>query len=276
VEVAKRGQDEWLIPPRLSPDGKDSLGRGLDGGSIAAVVAADAAVQSEREARWDYLRGAYRDPYAARAAIDELVKRQGWTSAAARVAAAPVQFGELRGKEGFFAGSKARAERAVAQRAAEAIVPSLMRIGKAEAWAECSYRSEVVEQRAADATGIPRLSPPATAAIGTLAAAPDEAARAKAWWALQADIPVAGELQAFGVAVTQRFGAEAVRAMLRSAGRAGAVMAPSVASVQQPALDQVSGLTVTLTLGERAGEAAAERQMQRQRQVQHRGWHMGR
>jgi hypothetical protein len=32
-------------------DGRDSLGRGLDAGSIAAVVAADPAVQRERGAR---------------------------------------------------------------------------------------------------------------------------------------------------------------------------------------------------------------------------------
>ena len=76
----------WLISPRMSPDGKDSLERGLDAGSVAAVVAGDAAVQREREARWSYLQGAYRDPHAARAALDEMVKRERWTSTAARLA----------------------------------------------------------------------------------------------------------------------------------------------------------------------------------------------
>jgi hypothetical protein len=111
VEATKPGQSGWLIPPLVAKDGKDSLGRGLDAGSIAAAVAADAAVRREREARWDYLRGAYRDPHAAPAALDEMVKRQGWTSAAARVAADPLQLGALRGREGLFAGADARAER---------------------------------------------------------------------------------------------------------------------------------------------------------------------
>src|SRR3954469_24009152 len=64
---------------------------------IAAAVAADKRVQLEREARWSYLQGAYKDPHAARAALDELVKREGWTSAASRIAREPGQLGELRG-----------------------------------------------------------------------------------------------------------------------------------------------------------------------------------
>ena len=125
----------WLIPPYVDPlgQGRDSLGRSTSPGEVAAVVATDKAVQREREARWSYLQGAYRDPHAARAALDELVKGQGWTSAAARVAREPEQFGELRGKVGLFAGAKARAERDAAQRAAGAIGPSLERIGAAEA-----------------------------------------------------------------------------------------------------------------------------------------------
>ena len=74
--------EAWLIPPFVSSDGKDNLGRGLDSGSVAAAIAANGAVQRKREARWSYLQGAYRDPYAARAALDGLVKREGWTSAA--------------------------------------------------------------------------------------------------------------------------------------------------------------------------------------------------
>ena len=97
--------------------------------SIAAAVAADRAVQQEREALPHYLRGAYRDPHAAKAQLDEMVKRQGWTSTAARIAQDPTQLGELRGRVGFFAGAKAKAERAMAERAAEAIAPSLERIG---------------------------------------------------------------------------------------------------------------------------------------------------
>ena len=176
----------WLIPPNARSDGRDSLGRGTTAGEVAAAVAADKSVQREREARWSYLQGAYRDPHAARAALDELVKAQGWTSAASRVAADPLQLGELRGKEGLFAGAKARAERAAAQRAAGAIGASLERIGAAEARAERTYRTSVEAQRAADATGIPRLSETAMAAIGAMSMAKEDRERAEAWRAAQA------------------------------------------------------------------------------------------
>ena len=73
--------------------------------------------------------------------LDELSKQQGWTSAAARLAREPEQFGELRGKEGLFAGAKARAERDAAQNAADAIGPNLERIGAAETRAERGYRT---------------------------------------------------------------------------------------------------------------------------------------
>ena len=266
----------WLIPPYMDPSGQgwDSLGRGTSPGEVAAAVAADKAVQREREARWSYLQGAYRDPHAARAALDELVKGQGWTSAAARVTADPEQLGELRGKEGFFAGAKARAEREVAQRAAGAIGPSLDRIGAAEARAERTWRTGVEAQRAADTTGIPLLSAAAEAAINTVAAAVDEKARAAAWRAVQAEERVAGELRAFGAAVEQRFGEEGVRAMLRAGRRPGAVTAASVAPEQRPALDQVAGLTAALKAGERASAAAAQREAEGERQGQRRGLRM--
>jgi hypothetical protein len=148
----------WLIPPRVSPDGRDSLGRGLDPGSVAAAVAADRKVQREREALVDYLRGAYRDPLAAKAHLSEWVKREGWTRAAARVAAEPEQLGELRGREGWLAGAAARQERAAAERAAVAVAPGLERVGTAEEQAERGYRQAVAAQRVADGTGIPRLS----------------------------------------------------------------------------------------------------------------------
>jgi len=266
----------WFIAPYLDPSGqaRDSLGRGASSGEVAAVVAADKAVQRERDARWSYLQGAYRDPHAARAAIDELVKRQGWTSAAARVAREPEQFGELRGKEGFFAGAKAREERDAAQRAAGAIGPSLERIGAAEARAERGHHTGVEAQRAADATGIPRLSAAAETAVSAMAAAKDDRVRAEAWRAVQGDKQVAGELRAFGAAVEQRFGEEGVRAMLRAGGRPGAVAAASVAPEQQPVLDQVAGLTAALKAGERTGAVAAQREAESERQGQRRGLRM--
>ena len=274
----RQGQraDGWLIAPYAdqSGQGRDSFGRGTSPGEIAATVAADKAVQREREARWSYLQGAYRDPHAARAALDELVKSQGWTSAASRIEADPLQLGELRGKEGLFAGAKARAERVAAQRAAGAIGSSLERIGEAEARAERTYRTGVDAQRAADATGIPRLSTAAEAAIGVVAAAPDEKARAEAWWAVQADERVAGELRAFGAAVQQRFGEEGVRTMLRAGGQPGAVTAASVAPEQRPELDRVAELTIALKAGERASASLAQRQADSERQPQRRGMRM--
>ncbi len=266
----------WLIPSYvdLSGQGRDSLGRSASPGEVAAVVAADKAVQRERDARWSYLQGTYRDPHAARAALDELVKRQGWTSAAARVAREPEQFGELRGKEGFFAGAKARAERETAQRVASAIGPSLERIGAAEAHAERGYRTGVEAQRAADATGIPRLSAAAEAAVGAVIAAKDDHTRSEAWRAVQADKQVAGELRVFGAAVEQRFGEEGVRAMLRVGGRPGTIASSSVAPEQQSALDRVAVLAVTLKAGERAGAAAAQRQAESERHGQRRGLRM--
>ena len=266
----------WLIAPFSDPSGqnRDSLGRGTSPSEIAAAVAADKAVQREREARWSYLQGAYRDPHAARAALDELVKSQGWTSAAVRVAADPLQLGELRGKEGLFAGARGRAEREAAQRAAGAIGPSLERIGEAEARAERTYRTGVEAQRAADATGIPRLSAAAGTAIGAVAAAPDEKARARAWRAVQADERVAGELRAFSASVGQRFGEESVRAMLRAGGRPGTVTMPSVTAEQRPELDRVAELTTTLKAGDRAGSSLARRQSESEREGQRRGLRM--
>ena len=266
----------WLIAPYADPSGqgRDSLGRGTSPGEVAATVAADKAVQREREARWSYLQGTYRDPHAARAALDELVKSQGWTSAAARTAADPLQFGELRGKEGLFAGAKAQAERAAAKRTAAAIGPNLERIGEAEARAERSYRMGVDAQRAADATGIPRLSTAAEAAIGVVAAAPDEKARAEAWRAVQADERVAGELRAFGAAVEQRFGEEGVRSMLRAGGRPDAVTATSVAPEQRPQLDRVAELTSIWKRSEQADASLAQREAQSERQGQRKSQRM--
>ncbi len=232
------------------------------------------SVQREREARWSYLQGAYRDPYAARAALDELVKREGWTSAAARLSREPEQLGELRGKVGWLASSAAKQERAGAERAAGAVPGSLERIGEAESRAERAYRVGVEGQRAADATGIPRLSVAAEAAIGALRAAPDEKARGEAWRAVQKNERVANELGSFGTAIAQRFGDEGVRQMLRAAGRAGAVTAASVAPEQQPALDGVAELTTVMKQGERANANLAQHRAESERQGQRRGLRM--
>jgi len=231
-------------------------------------------VQREREARWSYLQGAYKDPYGARAALDELVKREGWTSAAARLSREPEQLGALRGKVGWFASAIAKQERANAERAAGALPGSLARIGTAEGWAERAYRGSVEGQRAADAAGIQRLSPAAEATLGAVAAAGTEQARGQAWRVVQADTPVAAELERFGAAVERRFGAEGVRAMLRAEGRAGAVTSASIAVEQRPALDRVAQLTATMKHGERAGASLAQREAECEHQGQRRGLRM--
>jgi len=88
---------------------------------------------------------------------------------------------------------------------------------------------------------------------------------------VQADKPVAAELERSGAAVEQRFGAEGVRAMLRAEGRAGAVTPASVASEQQPVLDRVAQLTATLKQGERTSAGLAQREAESERQGQPRG-----
>ena len=276
AQPGKAKDQDWLIAPYADPSGRnrDSLGRGTSPGKIAAVVAADPSVQREREARWSYLQGAYSDPYAARAALDELVKSQGWTSAASRVEADPLQLGALRGKVGLFAGATARAERAAAERAAGAIGASLKRIGAAEANAAQGYRSAVEAQRTADATGIARLSTAAEAAVGAMAAATDETTRTEAWRAVQADEGLADELRIFGAAVEQRFGADGVRAMLRAEGRPGAVKAASVVPEQRVEVDRVAELTVAMKAGERASAARDQREAESERQGQRRGLRM--
>ena len=183
----ERAAPEILIPAYVDAAGRDSLGRGLDPASIAAAVVKDRAVQQEHEALPHYLRGAFRDPHAAKAQLDEMVQRQGWTSTAARIAQDPAQLGELRGRVVFFAGTKAKAERAMAERAAAAVAPSLERIATVEARAAQGYREGVEARLRADATPIPKLTVRAEAAVAALAAAPDQKARAALWTGITAD-----------------------------------------------------------------------------------------
>jgi hypothetical protein len=102
----------------------------------------------------------------------------------------------------------------------------------------------------ADAIPIPRLSERAEAAVATLAAATDDKARAVLWRSVTADPALSAELQRFSDAVQRRFGAETVRAMLRSEG--GLVEAPSVARQHRAVLAGVSRTVRTLKQGERA------------------------
>jgi hypothetical protein len=238
----------WLIPPRISPDGRDSLGRGAGPAEVAAAAADDARVRREREALGDYLRGAYRDPEAAGRRLEELVDRQGWTSAAARVASDPDVLGELRGRTGLFAGRAARAERERAAGLAPVVAEAMRRIGAAEARAAGAHRWAVAAQLKADATGIPHLSARADAAVTAMAEAKDDAGRAAAWKATQRDRPVAAELRRFGEAVQTRL------------GRAGehAVANSSVPPEHRPALDRTRALTAALRVCEGASTRLGE------------------
>jgi hypothetical protein len=268
--VAKSGErteqaaPEILIPAFVDVAGRDSLGRGLDPASIAAAVAKDRAVQQEREALAHFLFGAYRDPDAAKARLDDMVQRQGWASTAARLAQEPAQLGQLRGRVGFFAGGKAKADREAAERAAAAVAPGVERIATAETRAAHAYRESVEAQRKADATPIPKLSTRAEAAVAALAAPQDEKIRAALWRDITADKSTDAELRRFSAAVQRRFGDDTVRALLRAEGRL--VDAASVPRQHQAGLATVSRTVHALQQGERAStrQAAAERLAQRQ------------
>jgi hypothetical protein len=83
-------------------------------------------------------------------------------------------------KLGFFAGSRAKAERADAERAADAIAPSLERIGAAEARAA---QTDLSHECGSAAPGRCHAHPEAqrAGAVATLAAAPDQKTRAELW-----------------------------------------------------------------------------------------------
>ena len=149
---------EWLIPPHVSRDGRDSLGRGLDPAGVAAAVAADAQVQQAKSEPWRHLERAYRDPHMAQAQLNELARAEGWTEAAARIDTAHEQLGPLRGRDGMFAGPSAQLDRAYAIIAARRLGDSLRRIGEAERPAERQYREDVTAQLQRDAVGVPKLS----------------------------------------------------------------------------------------------------------------------
>jgi Ti-type conjugative transfer relaxase TraA len=265
TERQELAEPEILIPAFVVAAGRDSRGRGLDHASIAAAVANDRAVQHEREALPHYLRGAYRNPHAAKTHLDEMVQRQGPTSTAARIAQDPTQLGELRGRLGLLASGKARAERATAERAAAAVAPSLDRIATAEARAAQTYRESVEAQRKADATPIPKLTARAETAVASLALAPDEKACAELWQGITADKPIHEELRRFSAAVQQRFGDDTVRAMLRAEGRP--IEAASVSRQHHGALASVSRITHTIKQSEWASARQSEAQRLEQRQA---------
>jgi hypothetical protein len=153
----------------------------------------------------------------------------------------------------------------MAERAAGAIAPSLERIGAAEARAAQTYRARVEAQHKADATAIPKLSEQAATAVAALAAAPDEKARASLWRDMTSGAAIGAELRRFSAAVQQRFGDDAVRAMLRSGGTQ--VEAPSLPHQHRVALAAVSRTVHTLGEGEYADARRSEAARLAQRQA---------
>ena len=238
---------------------RDSLGRGVDGKSVVAVVASDAAVRRELEARSIYLQTAYRDPTEAEKRLNGLVARDGATSAARRLAAEPGLLGDLRGREGLFAGAKSRAERQAAIRAAAATGMNVTRLAEAETEAAQGYCTSVAAQLKADRTAIPKLSERAVAGLGLVAAAKTDQARMEAYRALAADAGLKREVDAFRQSVEARFGEEGARAMARAEAAGREFTHASVARAQQSGLDAAAKLYAAARGGEglvtRAGEA---------------------
>ena len=265
-----RHEPEWLIAPRVSPDGRDSLGRGLDAQSVSAFISNDKAVQRERQALSTWLQTAYRDPREAGTRLDALVARDGFASAARRIESDPAQLGDYAGKTGLFAGGAAKEVRANALRVAEAIGPGLARLGEAEASTARDYRAGVEKQLQADATGIPKLSERAQAAIGGAGAAKTDKERAEVWTATTSDKAVAGELKAFAAAVEKRFGEDGVRAMVRAEQVGGKAFegGASVAPAERQAAAEAGRAMAAVKSGERSVEKVAQAERVAERATQ--------
>ena len=260
---AERGR--VLIPAfdAVGADGvrHDSLGRSLDDKSITAAAARDPDVKREREARSIYIQTAYRDPKAATRRLDDIIARDGATSAAQRVSSDAGLLGELRGRERFFAGAKAREERETAMRAAAAIGPNIVRTSELEGRAAQVYCADVEKQMAADATPVPDLSEQARAALGKVAAAKDGPTRAERFQALSADPKIGREVKAFTKAVEARFGADGAREMGRTAVSDKPFQHSSVPKSGQGKLREAA----KLYSGARSGKVAHRQQAEAER-----------
>lgn len=229
-----------LIPAfeAVGPDGirRDSFGRALDEGSIAAAVDRDADVRRERQARSIYLEAAYRDPKIATQRLDDIIARDGATSAAQRVSADVGLLGELRGRDGFFAGARARDERDGAERAAAAIGPNVARTAEFENRAAQVFRADIERQMKADAVEVMDVSDRAKAALARVTGAKDDREQAEAFKALSAD----PEIATFRKSIEARFGDEGARDMARAVAVGRASEHPSVAPAQQTRLDEAA------------------------------------
>ena len=276
---------ERLIPPHVSRDGRDSLGRGLDPAGITAAVAADTRVEQAKSAPWHHLERAYRDPHMAQARLNELVRAEGWTGAAARIDAAPEQLGRLSGRDGMFAGPSAQLDRAYAIIAARSLGDSLRRIGEAERRAERQFRENVTAQMQRDRVGVPKLSAPAAAVLEAVHAASIErpgvsdtrnrAAVARAWEMGRRNPAIAAEIDRLEKAAEQRLGGEeGVVAFLHNAAD-GRLSLPGVEPGQGRALRELARGLVAVRRGRcdhqlQRAQDAAEHSQDRQQRPRHR------
>lgn len=257
-----------LIPAFVSPDARDSLGRGLDPQSVRAAVTADPRVARERQDQATYLAAAYRNPDTAREKLDDLVRRDGTLSAARRIKSEPSLIGELQGRTGLFAGAAAKAERSQAEGVVRALAENVRRVGDAESAAEQNYRKTVEGQRLADAIAIPRLSEAALVAVAAVAAAPSREQKAAFYDAARQE--VLREMEGFVDAMTRRFGEETVRAMRRS-GESPRVP-KAISHREQSAFVEAAKILRHIKTAEHAARSVqAERTVQRETLAQSRG-----
>ncbi|MER8814136.1 AAA family ATPase [Mesorhizobium sp. M0965] len=246
---------------------RDSLGRSIDEKSIAAAVSRDADVQREREARSIYLETAYRDPKSAAQRLDEIIARDGPTSAAQRISADTSLVGELRGREGFF-GARAREERTAAEQAAAAIGPNIVRTAEFENRAEQSYRTQVEKQLKADAVEVRDVSDRAKAALEKIAMAKDDRERAEAFKAVSADQEVRREIATFRKSIEVRFGEDGAREITRATAAGKSFEHPSVPKSEQGRLGEAAALYSAARSGEVASRQGAETERRAARESQ--------
>jgi Ti-type conjugative transfer relaxase TraA len=272
----------WLLPPQVSRDGRDSLGRGVDPASIATAVAADERVQKVKAAPWRHLMYAYREPYTARVRLTELIQAEGWEGAGRRLVAEPALLGRLHGRSGWFASQIAEHHRAQAISTAQSVGRSLTYVVEEEQRAERDYRASVAAQIARDAVGVPKLSAEATALLEAVRAAagreqPGEnwreaerrqAVVAEVWKEGRRHPAIAAEIGRFEQAAEQRLGFDGMAAALRSAREGVAPSVPGVGPEHADALRQVGRAVAAARRGSAAYDAQRSLEAFRQREAE--------
>ena len=232
-------QPTLLLPAHRDVSGRDSLGRGTTAAEVAAAAARDPQAERAGGELGTWLRQAYRDPNAAWQKLAALETAEGGPKGAERALrhGGAALLGELRGKSGWLASAASKADRAVAERSAQAIPAGLVRLREAETQAGQGYVAAVEAQRARDAVEVPGLSPAAWTAVQRIERAVEQAGGsdkdADIWqrliarqddkvgqaWAREvlARPEVAAELRAFQEAATRRLGEDGVRDTMSSA-----------------------------------------------------------